>query len=329
MTHCRTILPLLAFASAAGACVEARGAERAEQPGAVADAATAGEHSEQDSIDAEAPEPDAPPLDAGLPASSDAAAFMETASDEAGAAPVDAGVDAAAPPLPRVSVTRRGALGFCIDPGTFWNAAIESTSEGGAQLSGDLVGPCDSSACPSKKPAPPRELAAGEVAHLRSLLAALPDGECEVAPSPLCDPCLVQDLTIGDRSFYVDGCAPFCPGFAAPIGRLLTFLDDLAVANPRADSADCYSPTQNLDRSYETGARGCACDWQPQSVCAAGTALICQRSPGDVARWQAVPDGPCWQPADCAPEQAVATLEACLDEAVLCVGPREGEFCAF
>jgi hypothetical protein len=175
----------------------------------------------------------------------------------------------------------------------------------------------------------PRALTASELAQLRALLGTLPDGECKVEPSPLCDPCLVQDVSVGDRTFYVDPCVSLCAGFAAPLGRLLTFIDDLAVATPRADAADCYSPTQNLERSLAAGASGCACDWQEQGVCVGGNALICQRSArGDVARWHAVLDVSCWRLSDCSPAHTVATLEACLRESRLCVGPREGPFCA-
>lgn len=55
------------------------------------------------------------------------------------------------------------------------------------------------------------------------------------------------------------------------------------------DDSSCYSPSQNLDRAYESGASGCACSEDDEDVCIDGVALICD---GD--RWQAVEDGPCY-----------------------------------
>jgi hypothetical protein len=56
---------------------------------------------------------------------------------------------------------------------------------------------------------------------------------------------------------------------------------------------DCYSPTQNLDRAYESGAVGCACEPGADGECRPDStgrlvALVCESG-----RWQAVEDGPC------------------------------------
>ena len=59
------------------------------------------------------------------------------------------------------------------------------------------------------------------------------------------------------------------------------------VANP--DTRTCFSPTQNVDGAYESGAHGCACDAATdQDVCVVGAALVCT-----AGQWTAVEDGPC------------------------------------
>jgi hypothetical protein len=60
------------------------------------------------------------------------------------------------------------------------------------------------------------------------------------------------------------------------------------------ESADCYTPTQNLDRAYDTGAVGCDCQPGSSPVCRSDStgrrvALICQ----DTGRWASAEDGPC------------------------------------
>jgi hypothetical protein len=56
----------------------------------------------------------------------------------------------------------------------------------------------------------------------------------------------------------------------------------------------CYSPTRNIERSYEPDAFGCACQQGTSGVCVRepdhNYALICD----DFGRWQAVQDGPCY-----------------------------------
>ena len=59
------------------------------------------------------------------------------------------------------------------------------------------------------------------------------------------------------------------------------------VANP--DTKTCFSPTQNVDGAYQSGAHGCACDAATdEDVCVDGAALVCNDG-----RWIAVEDGPC------------------------------------
>lgn len=53
---------------------------------------------------------------------------------------------------------------------------------------------------------------------------------------------------------------------------------------------DCYSPGQNLDHAYDTGAIGCRCATGSPGFCVNGVALVCTDG-----RWQAVEDGPCTQ----------------------------------
>jgi len=59
-------------------------------------------------------------------------------------------------------------------------------------------------------------------------------------------------------------------------------------------SYDCFSPTQNLERAYDSAAVGCDCEPGSLSVCRADrtgrrVALVCL----DNQRWAAVEDGPC------------------------------------
>lgn len=66
-------------------------------------------------------------------------------------------------------------------------------------------------------------------------------------------------------------------------------------------AADCYSPTQNLNTAYQSGAKGCVCkSGTDAAVCVQGVALICT---SDI--WVAGYDGPCmpsvntYSPASC------------------------------
>lgn len=59
-------------------------------------------------------------------------------------------------------------------------------------------------------------------------------------------------------------------------------------------SAECYSPTQNLDQAYEPDAIGCDCQPGSLAICRADSegvevALVCQ----DNEHWQSAEDGPC------------------------------------
>lgn len=54
-------------------------------------------------------------------------------------------------------------------------------------------------------------------------------------------------------------------------------------------AVSCYSPTQNLNSAYQTGAQGCSCNPATDAdVCVQGVALICVET-----QWTAVEDGPC------------------------------------
>ncbi len=57
-------------------------------------------------------------------------------------------------------------------------------------------------------------------------------------------------------------------------------------------SPGCYSPTQNLDHTYDREAKGCACDSkQDADACVGAVALVCRGG-----FWQSVEDGPCAPP---------------------------------
>lgn len=66
-------------------------------------------------------------------------------------------------------------------------------------------------------------------------------------------------------------------------------------------AADCYSPMQNLNTAYQSGAKGCVCkSGIDADVCVQGVALICTSNV-----WMAGADGPCmptmnaYSPASC------------------------------
>jgi hypothetical protein len=228
--------------------------------------------------------------------------------------------------VPRITLARGGALGFCIEPGMVLEAEVTADPDTG-RVDIHRSYYCDPTVC-TVAPLPTRELTTEEVVELASLVEAVPEGECVGPVNPVCDPCLVQDLVIADHTYRIDPCSPeLCPGFNAAAARLVTFIDRLAAAQPKVDPPDCFSPQRNLHLSLEPGALGCGCEWVGQGACIAGNALICgaQRA-GDVPRWYGVIDGPCW--SVCHESEAHKTLEECLSSSTLCVGPDEGDVCA-
>jgi hypothetical protein len=58
-------------------------------------------------------------------------------------------------------------------------------------------------------------------------------------------------------------------------------------------NGDCYSPTQNVERAYESGVAGCECAKGADAQCVRdntgrNVALVCEGG-----HWKAVEDGPC------------------------------------
>ena len=105
-------------------------------------------------------------------------------------------------------------------------------------------------------------------------------------------------------------------------------IDQRCAAVPRAD--DCFSPTQNLEIAYDTGAFGCACADTAKAICIGRFALICEPAPmttGSV--WTAVEDGPCAPRPDttCQTGEVRAAPDACLSEFNTCYQLPTGEFC--
>jgi hypothetical protein len=109
-------------------------------------------------------------------------------------------------------------------------------------------------------------------------------------------------------------------------------LPDASTAIADAGAADdCYSPTQNSEHAYETGAVGCACDRRDAAICVGGAALICDPIETGASRlvWSAVEDGPCYPRADttCANGTLRASATDCLSEFSDCYQLPSGEFC--
>lgn len=66
--------------------------------------------------------------------------------------------------------------------------------------------PCNPAVC-TQVPAT-RGLTTPEIAALASLVEAVPQGECLAKPNPVCDPCLIQELVIGERRYRGRFCDP-------------------------------------------------------------------------------------------------------------------------
>ena len=78
------------------------------------------------------------------------------------------------------------------------------------------------------------------------------------------------------------------------IGLALLFIITYSCKKDEIKS-NCYSPYQNLEFAYLSGAEGCSCNEQSDSdTCVTdndgrNVALICING-----KWEAVEDGPCW-----------------------------------
>jgi hypothetical protein len=90
------------------------------------------------------------------------------------------------------------------------------------------------------------------------------------------------------------------------------------VDNP--DTKTCFSPAQNADAAYQSGAHGCACDAATdEDVCVDGAALVCTGQ-----RWTAVEDGPCWPAMSPGPGPAARACGARAGNTC-----SDGEYCAY
>lgn len=147
---------------------------------------------------------------AGTHAESDgtSAQYLESSSRE-GPAPSS---------IQSMQLTRRGALGFCIQEGQFVSAQIEAGADGLLQLSGQVhrgweelaVAGCEEAPCQLLEEVGPLTLGPEQRQLLEQLTAQLPGGGCPSAPSGACDPCLVSNLTFNGDDFGGDPCTVTC-----------------------------------------------------------------------------------------------------------------------
>ena len=132
-----------------------------------------------------------------------------------------------------MQLTRRGALGFCIDDGQFLNAQITTGADGLLELSGQLhrgwnesepTG-CDGLACQQVEEIGPIQLDDAQLSSLEQLTEQLPEGGCPDKVNGVCDPCLVSSLTVNDVSYGGDVCTPGCWDSAEVVLEIGNVLD--------------------------------------------------------------------------------------------------------
>lgn len=159
------------------------------------------------------------------------------------------------------------------------------------------------------------------------------DDDC-ILVGTSCSGCCDQDaIRAHDRDAYRTNSELACSGYQGPIcdcqplDLVPICRDGLCAAVPREPPA-CYSPA-NVDRAYESGARGCDCPDAGLEICVGGTALVCWRGSSGLA-WTVAEDGPCGAREgnmECRPVQQRASASACLAEFSSCVELPSGMFC--
>jgi len=134
----------------------------------------------------------------------------QTPSDEA----------APATTIQSLQLSRRGALGFCIDDGQFLTARVATGADGLLKLSGQvhrgwndpaLTG-CQGQACERLEEVGPIQPSSAQQGALELLTNQLPDGGCPSQASTSCDPCVVLNLTVNGATFGGDPCTLGCSG---------------------------------------------------------------------------------------------------------------------
>ena len=140
----------------------------------------------------------------------------------------DAGSDAPVSiSVPHIQLQRKGALGFCIEPGQLMSASIEAagptqpaTLLGGVFLAltpNCSLTPEDCAKLESRE----RTLSAAQRNELSASIAALPVTGCDRGNTFVCDPCLVTEISVDGKTFVFDGgCSPEC-GAVLQLGALL------------------------------------------------------------------------------------------------------------
>jgi hypothetical protein len=130
--------------------------------------------------------------------------------------------DEAPPPttIRTLQLSRRGALGFCIDDGQFLTAQIATGADGLMKLSGQVhrgwndpaVTGCQGQACERLEEVGPIQPSSAQQGALELLANQLPDGGCQIQASRACDPCVVLNLTVNGATFGGDPCTLGCSG---------------------------------------------------------------------------------------------------------------------
>jgi hypothetical protein len=133
-----------------------------------------------------------------------------------------------------VTLTRTGALGFCIYPGQMFRVEAVPDQAGGVVVSGEIhrgyetTPTCGSAQCPIRHPFGPVTLSAEQQARLGALVAAVPAGQCAGPPGGGCDPCQITTVTIDGVGYVDNPCsAELCPGYFKAMYAIESFFDGL------------------------------------------------------------------------------------------------------
>lgn len=169
------------------------------------------------------------------------------------------------------------------------------------------------------------------------------DEDCSAIPANECEAygCVVIDghAVTGECSDWTltpVGCAPSDSGDSAiscalnpedslcyqfptttsPSGWPTVSCEDTRCVLPECPTAECFSPTRNVDRAYDGDIPGCACNNDEGDVCVGSAGLVCSED----GRWMAVEDGPCY-PIDTPcrgeladPYECIALFELCVEQ---------------
>jgi hypothetical protein len=227
----------------------------------------------------------------------------------------------AGPPAPEClvdsdcSMIARGCCAACGPASAMNSFAVPSAKRVEAANAECPGGPPACGPCPPQDPDPLAPvLRAGcvaqrcELVDLRSTESSrcTADSECRAAGLGCCGPYSDEPREYvglregADASILICSPLPPCtPPMAHGDPRVFCAADGHCAVRRSERSAglpsdSCYSPTQNLERAYDSGAQGCDCAPGSPPLCRSDAngrqvALIC----GASGRWSAAEDGPC------------------------------------